>query len=78
MTNGTLVAILGAVTAASTFMIGRYYATRPPEWAAELERKNGGKPYDLAQLHRTGKFMMWNAPILLVIFLGIGLSGMVD
>ena len=75
VTNGTLILIIGVITAALDFLIGYYLATRSPEWAIEMSRKNGGKPYDMAQLRRTGKFMMWNAPILLAIFAGIGLSG---
>jgi len=76
MTNGTIMVICGAFVGVSTFLIGRFYASRTPEWATELEGKNGGKPVDLAQFHLIGKVLMINAPILFVILAGIGLSGM--
>jgi hypothetical protein len=76
MTTGTLMAVLGAIFAVSSFLIGRYFASLTPEKAAEMEAKNGGKPVDLKGLHLIGKVQMVSAPIIGGILAYVGLSGM--
>ena len=76
MTTGTLIVILAAVFTVSTFLIGRYFASLTPEKAAEMERKNGGKPVDLKGLHLIGKVQMVSAPVIGGILAYVGLSGM--
>jgi hypothetical protein len=76
MTTGTLMAVMGGIFAVSGLLIGRHFAMLTPEKAAEMERKNGGKPVDLNGLHLIGKVQMISAPIIGAILAYIGLSGM--
>ena len=75
MTNGTLIAVLGAIFAVSGFLVGRYFASITPEKASEMYRKSG-KPVDLNGLHTIGKVQMISAPIIGAILAYVGLSGM--
>jgi hypothetical protein len=76
MTTGTLIAVMGGLFAVSGVLIGRYFATITPEKAAEMEKRNGGKPVDLKGLHLIGKVQMISAPVIGAILAYIGLSGM--
>jgi hypothetical protein len=75
MTTGTLIAVLGAILAVSSILIGRHFASLTPENAAEMSRKSG-KPVDLKGLHLIGKVQMVSGPVFGAILAYIGLSGM--
>lgn len=75
MTNGTIIAVLGAVFAVSSLLAGRYMASITPEKAAEMSRKSG-KPVDLKGFHLIGKVQMISGPVIGVILAYVGLSGM--
>jgi hypothetical protein len=76
MTTGTLMAVMGGIFAVSGFFIGRRFATMTPEKAAEMERKNGGKPVDLNGLRLIGKVQMISAPVIGAVLAYMGLTGM--
>ena len=75
MTNGTLMAVLGAIFAVSGFLIGRHFASLTPEKAAEMSQKSG-KPVDLKGLHLIGKVQMISAPVIGAVLAYLGLTGM--
>ena len=74
MTTGTLIAILGAIFAVSSLLIGRYFATLTPDRAARMQKP--GREVDLEGLHRIGKVQMISGPIIGAILAYVGLSGM--
>jgi cytochrome c-type biogenesis protein CcmH/NrfG len=67
--NGTIMVACGTFVGVSSFLLGRYYASRTPEQAAAMKME----PAKLRQLSR---ILMINAPILFAIFVGLGLTGM--
>lgn len=77
VSNGAILVGAGIFLGVVDFLIGRHLASLTPDKAAKMKNK-GGKAIDLDRMHRAGKFLMWNAPIVFLLFVGLGLSGIAD